>query len=87
MKIDRLAKVIFMAVALSSCATGSTVHQTYANPVSISFEYTHWYSGEKPYAMQRAEEHCNRYGKHAQLASESTESLDRSSLSFNCVKP
>lgn len=77
---------IFTAT-LQACTVGSTVHQVYANPVSVSYEYTHWYSGEKTFAMQKAEEHCNRFGKHSQIASESASTVDRTSISFNCVSP
>jgi hypothetical protein len=84
---DNWACLFALLALLSGCATGSTVDQIYANPASISFKYTHWYSGEEVYAMQRAEDHCNRYGKHAQLVTDKPSGIDRSTISFNCVAP
>ena len=85
MKFIQISILAIFILVIQSCAVGDTVHQVYANPVSVSYEYTHWYSGEKAFAMQKAEEHCNRFGKHAQIASESPSTVDRTSISFNCV--
>jgi hypothetical protein len=83
-----LALPTFLVGSLAGCgAVGSTVNQVYANQVSISFEYTHWYPNERTFAMQKADEHCNRFGKHAQLAGDKRIILDRSTMNFNYVAP
>lgn len=81
---------ITVCMLLSACGTpGSTVKQIGATPASIVLEYTRWYGGEFEAAMAMAEEHCQRYGKHAQMAGKGLAGpnpFDRDVATFNCVQ-
>lgn len=83
-----LAAALFFA--LSACATmgaGSTVDVLFANSASIAIEYTKWYQQEFGSAMATAQQHCQVYGKNAQLATSQpgANPYDRVIATFNCI--
>jgi hypothetical protein len=84
--MEKVIALSALAVLTGCVSAGGTVAQIYANEVSVSYEYTHWYSTEKPAAMRMADIHCQRYGKFAQVASETARTMDRTSITFNCVE-
>lgn len=63
---------------------GSTVHLISASEYQVTYEYTHSYDSELPYAGQAAEEQCNRFDKHAALSRIIQKNLDRSLVTFMC---
>lgn len=87
--MKKIVLVCFLVIFQAACVAerGRSVNQVYANPASISFNYRHWYTGERSFVNRAAENHCNQFNKHAQLASQSTLGTDRSSVTFDCVDP
>lgn len=82
--------VLALLLAVTGCGTpGFTVKKIGATPASIVLEYTRWYGGELEAAMGIAEAHCQRYGKHAQMAGQGLAGpnpFDRNVINFNCVE-
>jgi hypothetical protein len=76
---------------LIGCATpplsgsGGTVDLISQSQNHVTFVYTHHYARELPYASQAAEQHCQRYGKHAQLVQNTPNGPDRTTVSFTCI--
>ena len=85
--MHRLTALMFAALCHGCGTPGSTVDVLGANPSSISFEYTRWWSDELPAAMKMAQEHCRLYGKNARLANTGFGSnpIDRDRVTFDCV--
>jgi hypothetical protein len=80
------------AVMLSGCAVlgpifvtpGQTVQLISASQYQVTYEYTHDYDSELPFAGQQAEQQCNRFGKHAAFDRVVRRNLDRSWAIFRC---
>lgn len=63
---------------------GETVVLISASTNQVTYEYTHSYDSELPYAGRAAEEQCNRFGKHAALSNIVRKNIDRSWATFRC---
>jgi hypothetical protein len=63
---------------------GETVVLISASTNQVTYEYTHSYDSELPYAGRAAEEQCNRFDKHAALSGINQKNLDRSLVTFRC---
>ena len=85
-------KIIFLCVGLisviSGCASpGTTIDLIQSTPSSVALEYTHSYSFEFGETIKAGEHYCNKYGKNAELVSNTQLNLDRSLAPFRCVRP
>lgn len=87
-----VASLSVVGGALAGCATpplsgaGGTVDLISQSQNHVTFVYTHHYASELPYASQVAEQHCQRYGKHAQLVQNTPNGPDRTTASFTCIE-
>jgi len=63
---------------------GSTVHLISASEYHVTYEYTHSYDSELPYAAQAAQEQCERFDKDAALLNIVRKNIDRSWVTFQC---
>ena len=63
---------------------GATVTLISASSNQVTYEYTHSYDSELPFAGRSAEQQCSRYEKHAELANIERRNLDRSLVTFRC---
>lgn len=63
---------------------GATVTLIAASSNQVTYEYTHSYDSELPFAGRAVEQQCSRYGRHAELANIVRENLDRSLVTFRC---
>ncbi len=85
--MKKIVLVCFLVIFQIGCVAvrGRTVNQVSADFDSISFNYGHWYTGERTFVVRTAETHCNQFNKQAEVASEATLGADRTSVTFNCV--
>lgn len=75
-----------LAVSVSGCAPGYSLKPVSATPSGITIEYTHSISSEYPAAVQSAEQHCQRFGKHARPVGQPVQlNIDRSVATFECA--
>ena len=63
---------------------GETVTLIAASSNQVTYEYTHHYDSELPFAGKSAQQQCSRYGKQAELDSIVRKSIDRSWVTFRC---
>jgi hypothetical protein len=85
----KIVLLCLLVTVQAACAAqrGRSVNQVSANSDSVSFNYKHFYTGERAFTERAAESHCNQFDKHAQLASQSTIGQDRTLVMFDCVDP
>jgi hypothetical protein len=77
----------YLLACFAGCAApGATLDLVQATPASIAIEYTHSYSTELGESLKRAEAHCNRYGRNAEMVSNTRLNLDRSLATFRCIR-
>jgi hypothetical protein len=73
-------------ILLAGCAgPGETIDVISSSPATVALEYTHSYSFELGETVKAAERHCNNYGRHAVMASNTRLNMDRSLATFRCV--
>lgn len=88
----RTVAVASASVSLYGCALfgavfvepGATVQLISASQYRVTYEYTHHYDSELPYAGRQAEQQCNRFGKQAALHRIDRKNIDRSWVTFRC---
>jgi len=85
---SRMLAVVLVSSSLMSCAApGETIDLIQATQSTVALEYTHSYSFELGETIKAAEGYCNRYGRNAELVSNTRLNLDRSLATFRCVVP
>jgi hypothetical protein len=79
-------KAIGLLTLVVGCAgPGETIDVISTSPASVALEYTHSYSFELGETVKAAERHCNKYRRHAVMASNTRLNIDRSLATFRCV--
>ena len=85
--VAKLVLAYSLGSVISGCASpGTTISLVQLTPSSVALEYTHSYSFELGETVKAAESYCNKYGRNAELVSNTRLNLDRSLATFRCVK-
>ena len=63
---------------------GATVDLVAGSANQVTYEYTHSYDSELPFAGREAERHCGSFGRHAELGTIVKKNIDRSLVTFHC---
>ena len=77
----------FFSIILAGCVTpGQNVKVLESNSSLIVIEYTKWYGSELPAATSKANTHCQKYEKNAQIVEQGpgANHLDRIRIAFKC---
>lgn len=82
----RLLAIATVVLPIAACTPGYSVASLVATPAGATYEYTSSVSSEYGATVQKAELHCQQFGKHARpVGAPVQKSPDRSVQSFDCV--
>lgn len=63
---------------------GNTVDLISASQYEVTYEYTHHYDSELPFAGRQADAQCQIYEKHSAIKQIIVKNIDRSMVIFRC---